>query len=587
MSAPAPPVDAATDAPRPRAHRRRGDAIALILLLGVALGTWVPRLRGPIDLRWDASVYYILGTSLYEGSGYRLLNEPGQVRAVQYPPGLPAIAAAAQWVSGSSDPAVAGRWLRAFNLACYAAYLLAVYALSRRYFGPAVSVGVSLVAGLHHQTLFLSDLLFAELPFTVCALAVILLNRNGGRPVGFAAQTALGWAAFMLRSAGLALLAAWVGDAVFRRQWRLAAARAATAAIPVLAWQAYVGHVTASDEYVRPAYEYQRAAYQFYNVPYAANMKLVDPFAPELGEVTPGGWVRRLTGNVPEMISGIGQAVLTDQGALNVMIRKALELAGIAPPTALIRGTLVAATWALGLAAVLGTAVLLARREWLLGLFVVAAAVLVATTPWPMQYTRYLTPTIPMLVIAVAYAIAWVTGMACGRRSPAADGATGRAATGAVAVVLSALLLVNLVVAARLYRPVVGGLIGRAADAGEVGRLFYYFPEWQMYDLACDWIAANAVPDAVVVTATPQWAYVRSGRRAVMTPMIKDPVEALRLVDGVPVTYAIDDQMNIGTVVSRYLRPAIAHDPDGWRTAYVAPDGKTRVVQRVRPPAGG
>jgi hypothetical protein len=35
---------------------------AMLGLLVVAL--WVPRLQGPIDLRWDGGVYYVLGTSI-------------------------------------------------------------------------------------------------------------------------------------------------------------------------------------------------------------------------------------------------------------------------------------------------------------------------------------------------------------------------------------------------------------------------------------------------------------------------------------------------------------------------------------------
>src|SRR5256885_6438439 len=107
--------------------------ISLLVVCQILLS--VPRLRGPIDLRWDAAVYYVLGTSLAEGKGYRLLNEPGDARAVQYPPLLPCVVAVVQRACGSSDPAVAGWWLRWFNLCAYTGYLLALYALSRRIVG--------------------------------------------------------------------------------------------------------------------------------------------------------------------------------------------------------------------------------------------------------------------------------------------------------------------------------------------------------------------------------------------------------------------------------------------------------------------
>ena len=54
----------------------RHDVVGVggVLLLWIAV--WAARLHGPIDLRWDASTYFVLGTSLAEGKGYRLLNEP-------------------------------------------------------------------------------------------------------------------------------------------------------------------------------------------------------------------------------------------------------------------------------------------------------------------------------------------------------------------------------------------------------------------------------------------------------------------------------------------------------------------------------
>nr|MDQ3041714.1 hypothetical protein [Acidobacteriota bacterium] len=60
----------------------KSEKAVLIALLALAVLTWVPRLKGPLDLRWDGGVYYILGTSLAEGRGYKLLNEPGDIDAV-------------------------------------------------------------------------------------------------------------------------------------------------------------------------------------------------------------------------------------------------------------------------------------------------------------------------------------------------------------------------------------------------------------------------------------------------------------------------------------------------------------------------
>ena len=101
---------------------------AILGLLVILL--WLPRFQGPIDLRWDGGVYYVLGTSLAEGKGYRLLNEPGEIQANQYPPLLPLIIAAHQLVLGTSDPLVVGRLLRFSSFVAFMAYILSLIHIS-------------------------------------------------------------------------------------------------------------------------------------------------------------------------------------------------------------------------------------------------------------------------------------------------------------------------------------------------------------------------------------------------------------------------------------------------------------------------
>ena len=65
---------------------RHQNVICLTILILIPVGLWLPRLQGPLDLRTDGGVYYILGSSPAQGKGYRLLNEPGEIQAVKYPP---------------------------------------------------------------------------------------------------------------------------------------------------------------------------------------------------------------------------------------------------------------------------------------------------------------------------------------------------------------------------------------------------------------------------------------------------------------------------------------------------------------------
>ena len=118
----------------------------MILVLTPFVGLWMPRASGPIDLRWDAGVYYTLGTSLFQGKGYRLLNEPGEIPANQYPPLLPAIVAVHQLALGTSDPAVVAPWLRLTFFLFSTGFLVAGYYLAKQYVGRgfAVLVGADL-----------------------------------------------------------------------------------------------------------------------------------------------------------------------------------------------------------------------------------------------------------------------------------------------------------------------------------------------------------------------------------------------------------------------------------------------------------
>ena len=211
-----------------------GEAV----IVALALLLWVPRLSGPIDLRWDAGVYYVLGTSLATGQGYRIVSEPGSPEAVQYPPLLPAIVALHQWMLGTTNPDVVAPWLRKFNAAVFVLFALAALILARRYLTlPFALLAVALCL-LNVNTVFLSDLLFPELPFALITIlfAVVtvdtpLVKRPWLREAGSFTLAAAG---YLMRTAGLALLAAWVLEAIFRRRWPLAITRCLFALYPFL-----------------------------------------------------------------------------------------------------------------------------------------------------------------------------------------------------------------------------------------------------------------------------------------------------------------------------------------------------------------
>ena len=257
----------------------RGQRAYLAILIALSVALWLPRLRGPLDLRYDAGVYYVLGTSLAEGRGYRLLSEPGAIQEVQYPPLLPLLVAVHQRLAGTSDPAIAGHWLRITYAVVFLAYILAVYLLASRFLPPGFAFVTGLITLLQVHTTWMSDLLFTEIPFALTTVLFLLAASSRGR-IRTGLPGVLAAAGYLLRSIGIAALAAWVAESFLRRNPRQLIARGVVSLIPLLGWQLYIGRVQASPEYAHPAYAYQRAPYQYYNVSYLENLRYVDPFAP-------------------------------------------------------------------------------------------------------------------------------------------------------------------------------------------------------------------------------------------------------------------------------------------------------------------
>lgn len=552
-----------TGAPAPRWTRTDAGYLTALILLAVTM--WLPRLRGPLDLRYDAGVYYILGTSLAEGRGYRLLNEPGAIEAIQYPPLLPAIGAVTERLAGTDDPAVVGHWLRLGSVLVYVCYACAIYAMSRRVVGPGYAALVSALSVIHSHTIFLSDFFAADVPYACVSTLFFAMPAAAG-------IFAVG--AYGLRSAGLALLAAWVGESVLRRRVRQALTRGVVAAAAVGAWMGYTARVKADPSYAHPAYTYQREGYQFYNVDYAQNMAYIDPFRPELGRVTRWQALERLATNAAGMPLSLGEGVSVHRG----WWRGEVDKLNAALPRPLVPGWIAdAGMLALAVPVLAGLVLLAVGGEILLVLYVAGSLALIAVTPWPVQFVRYLIPLTPFLTLAV------VALLAMAAKRAADGGGRGwrvlRGALAAIVVTIAAQQLVTLYRSMHKY-PSPAVIVDRTGRRHDY-RLFFYDRPWRLHDDGLDWLAREARPGEVVATSTPHWAYLRTGLPAVMPPYEADARRAAALLDQVPVTYLIVDQLAFLDVGRRYTVPAIEHAPNHWRLVYAQNDSGPKIYRRV------
>ena len=559
----------------------RVDLVCALVVLVLSVALWVPRLRGPIDLRWDAGVYYILGTSLYEGKGYRLLNEPGEIQAVQYPPLLPAVVAAHQVVLGTSDFLSVGPWLRMTFFAMSVALALSGYRLARLYLAPVPSLLAAAVAASCFNTYCFSDALYAEIPLALVATWLAIFHHRAARTgsLTFAALTgATAVVGFLLRTAGLALLAAWVGESLIRRRFKQAAARGAVALVPVVLWQGYIAVVAAGPAYQRLAYPYQRADYYYSNVPYAQNSRLLDPFRPEFGPANAGQLLTRTLSNAKAFPVAMGEAISVPTQCWDWSISVINRRLGGAPLPAWLM--MISIRLLLCALIVVGAVMMSVRGQWFVPLCFVASSALIILTPWTQQFTRYLVPMVPFMAVFLVSGGTFVAE----RSRRAGDPWDGVVRAVGVMLVAGLFAVDGFWVVRSFSRDHMDVVYRDARGVEHEYRLLHYGPEWVALDDSLEWVRRHAAPGDVVATTLPHTAYVRFGVKSVLPPMVTDPAEARRLLDAVPVRFVVLDSLNAPDISPRYAEPAVRTDPARWRLAYTAPGPETSFVyERVQP----
>jgi hypothetical protein len=534
----------------------------LYAILGLlVLALWLPRFQGPIDLRWDGGVYYVLGMSLAEGKGYRLLNEPGEIQANQYPPLFPLIIAAHQLVLGTSDPLVVGRFLRLSSFLVFVTYIFTIYTLLRRHLSSAFAFFGTIVCLLNVNTYFLSDVCFPDLLYGLVIVGFLLAYSSEQRWPASAWAGAFAMTAFALRTAGIALFAAWIAEGLVRRQWKAAVIRVAIAVVPVVGWFSYVQYVEASADYQRPAYAYQRADYMFYNVSYAKNVSLNDPFDPDLGYSTFSDRVERYFQNVAQVTRYIGASVSSMRRVWEVEREEISKRLGIAAgPQWIVDVPL----FALGCLVLVGTGLLATQGHVIIPLCLLSFISVICLTPWPEQFNRYLMPTVPLLALSLCAAIAWLLEQS--RQSPMSrwSGVIRVLTCSVVAGIALQQTATTVAVYANRHLPVQY----QTRQGESVGyRLFFYMDSYRALDSGVDWLMAHAKPHDVIAVSMPQWVYLRTGNKTVMPPFESDPIKAQQLLESVPVAFLILDE-GLAIDSKRFMKGVVESFPDRWKRVY-------------------
>jgi hypothetical protein len=532
---------------------RKGDAKSIDFAIGallciLAAMAWLPRASGPIDLRWDGGAYYLLGTSITHGQGYRLLNEPGSPNTTLHPPLLPMFVAVHQLLLSTADLLVVGRALRASACLLFALQALAIYVLLRGHIGQSAAFLAGLFWIFHPANTYFSDALYAESLFGITTICFFVLHKRTGERKYFLFATACALLAFLARTTGLLVFVAWAGERLLKRHLRQAAAITAIALVAAGPWVGYVHHVESSPQYMRPAYAYQHADYLYFNISYARQIfRLVNPFKPELGYLTPRSFAKRVYSNIKQIPVDIGRAVFSWTGDQAI-------------------------SWLVALLVLSGLLLQITRKQYIIPFFVILNLAAMCVTPFPKQFVRYLLPLSPLISLLFFEALAWLNTQSRAHRI----GFLRRAApllTIALLLIIGAEELADELDLYRFHHDKIDYLHDRQHISY---RVFYYSPADREVDRGLDWVRSQARPDDVIAASDPQWVYLRTGLKSVLPPLESNSIEAERLIDSVPVRFLVVDE----NVYRRYTSHLVESNPDLWKCTWRGAEDRVRIYER-------
>ncbi len=507
------------------------DIVCVLLLALSVAGTWLPRLDGPIDLRWDAGAFYVLGKSLASGQGYRLLNEPGEIRAIQDPPLLPAIVAAHIVSMDTDSIETTGFPIRITILLFHLSLVLLTYVLARGFLSPSFAFLAAFMTVVSDTMIYASDLCQPEIPYAVVSIAFFLLIRAGSTTFKSIAMFTLALIGFALRSAGVILFISWITDSFFRKNYRQMMIRTVVSVVPVMLWTGYIQFVKSGSEYRRPAYSYQRSDFLYHNVSYLEYIRVKDPHQPEKGRYSSMELAGRIYKIAPQIPKKIGGTVCVNYGYLKQFFHR--QKLSFSLPEKL---NVMIATF-FGAISLAGAVILVKKGERLILIYLVFSLIPVCLWQYTDEMYRILTPLVPFFAITFAMTLSetasWVKQKAS--RSTA------------VAVIVLPLILwagLSYFSVRDLFRyehrevsyPVQGGNLKF--------RLFSYDTFSRSLESAGAWLKGNAIQSDVIATAMPHYLYLRTGLKCVLPPFVEDPSKVLELMDSVPVKYVVLDEPN-------------------------------------------
>ena len=441
------------------------------LVAVVASATFDPR----VYPGGDNALYWALGRSLFESFEYRDLGAPGSPYETSIPWGFPLLIAAGMALLPDGYPYLKiVCWLSMVGaFACLWGLLQFVL---KGYRGVAVLALLALA--VNHRLVTFASMLLTEAPFLLCSMGALLAfevhrRRWADRWWGVVPAAAMASYGYLIRPAGVALVAALLGYLVLSRKWKTLGVAMVVVGILAGSWHVRSALVPSESENLYLSYLVKKNKYQT-----------------DDATVDAGGIVDRVTHNARAYTVGPLHRL-----SLGFKWKNRSGISPIVLPMLVLIGA--------GYALTLG-------RAGPIHLYVpLYLGVILLWLPESVK-DRYLAMIFSLLLplalfglyrslaLRWPHAAAWVT---VGLFALMFYFQGGRAA-----------------VKAERY-----AAVREAFDEGqhEVGRRRSYRSYVQM----CEWIRDNAPEDAILGARKPRLAYLYSGRQAVRTTFSEDPDE--------------------------------------------------------------
>jgi hypothetical protein len=220
------------------------------------------------------------------------------------------------------------------------------------------------------------------------------------------------------------------------------------------------------------------------------------------------------------------------------------------------------------------------RKQYLMTLYVILTIAAVCLTPFEKQFVRYLMPLYPFFALALFQVLALFLREP--RISATLVPTFGRSIL--ITIVVGAISWHQFANLRRLYA------LNYDAVAYEQGgqqvkyKLFHYAPIGVAYDEGLEWLKGNSQGADVIAATDPQWASLRTGRKAVLPPFELNGKKAQLLIDTVPVKYLIAETrpapLGLGAY-HRFTAALLRENPLQWDLVWSSSDRSMVIFRRT------